>query len=353
MDTEQSYLDGIRIAQGSERCAEAFREAFEKNGFSATALINDRRFSFPCLFVLAPQIKELRLYPRLNSRNLTALKIMGQFLERWKTGSEDYLSVKRNRVYTVLKWMLETGYQEDGMNEDYEQIMESAAAVLLNIYKDDSILPIIIDMIFKRGIKGHYIHDLVWSVFKLEDPRVLKLIAQRLRSPEDREAELARYLLNLDIDFDMTVSKTMGMREEPFETGIIAVTAGEMHTDVNDKERQYDSYIKWLEENDPFLYFTEDSFQYASKPVFSAIDYERKYLHKKNGTYVKQPILPSDSTENAALSAFRPLSEREKSLLSEYSFRKYARDPAQWEQWIRTPIAEQLMDARNDPGDTI
>ncbi len=342
MDAGQSYLDSVRITEGPARCAEAFREAHRKYGLSAAALINDRRVSFPCLFILVPQIKALRLHKGLNSRNLIALKIIGQILGRRNAGGEDYLSVKRNRVYTVLKWMLETGYQEDGMNDDYEQIMEAVVSVLLNTYKDKSIMPTVIDMIFKRGVKGHYIHDLVWSVFKLNDPQTLRLIAQRLRSPEDRESELAGYLLNID---------SIETKEEPFEYGSAAVQAQGEYTDEEDKERRYETYIRWLEENDPFLYFTEEGFQYTSNPAFSVIDYERKYLHRKNDMHTKQPLLPLNERESAALSSFRLLSEKEKALLSEYSFRKYSSNPDQWEMWIGNPIDEQLMSAKNAMND--
>jgi hypothetical protein len=315
-----SYLDSIRIDEGRDRCAAAFKEAVRKNGLKAAALINDRRLSFLCLYTLWPQISQLRLYSCLNSRNLTALRIIGQMRKPQAAyDREDGLTRKRNRVYTVLKWMLETGLPEDGMDDAYEQIMELTVSVLLDTYKDKSILPIVTNLIFQRSSRGHYIHDLVWALFQTEDPEALQLIAEHLKSSDPKEAELAKQLLNLD------------------KNGNGAGAEG--------KVPEYETYMQWLKENDPFLFFTHEGFQYASTPVFSTVDQERKYLNKGIPSYARQPLVPADEKESAALAAFRPLNDKEKEVLSEISLKKHSMDASKWEEWIAKPISEQLKNS--------
>lgn len=319
-----SYLDGVLQREGVERCILAFTEVFRKKGAGAVALLNDRRLSFPCFYVLLPRIRELGIGNLLNSRNAVALRIVNQVINgKRPLAGADYLSVKRNRIYTVLKWMLETGAGMDGYDDDYSNIMDVAVSVLIFTYKDISVIPTAVDMIFSRKKAGRYIHDLVWALFRSEDPQVLRLIAERLKSPEKEETELACELLNID-----------GM-------DIASMDAGQ-------REALHASYLGWLEENDPFLYFTEDGYQFESRPVFCAVDMERKYLNKAMAVHRKQRLQPSDEDESRCIQAFKELSDADKELLSRYSRRMHEINESEWKNWLRSPVEEQLKRAKRE-----
>ena len=155
--------------------------------------------TFPGLFILEPEITANKLYRHLDSRNITVFNIISQIVTQQNTsGNASYLSKKNREIYSALKWILETGHTEDGINDEYESVMDVSVSVLINVYKDKNILPAVVDMIFSRNKKGHYIHDLVWAFFRISDPDALKLIAKYIISPDREDMELACNLLNLE-----------------------------------------------------------------------------------------------------------------------------------------------------------
>lgn len=95
-----------------------------------------------------------------------------------------------------------------------------------------------------------------------------------------------------------------------------------------------------------YLYFTEESFQYACKPVFCAVDLERKYLQKAGTSNGKQPISPLESEEIECLTAFQKLNTEEQRLLSGYSQKMCSRSVPAWKEWLRTPVGEQVRAAK-------
>ena len=324
MDANHSNLvnlEKVRLEKGLDKCKEVFEESLKLNGLRAIDLLNARTLTFPCLYVLLPQIKAHRLYQRLSTRNVLAIRLVNQITGPKSATVPDYLAAKNNNILTVLKWMVETGVIEDGLSDEYEKIMDVSVSVLLDTYQEKSVFPTVVRMIFTRGKTGHYIHDLVWSCFRLAEPEVLKLIAQRLRSPDRKEAALARELLNLD-----------GSDIPP---NMIS-------------EKLYARYMNWLNENDPFLYFTDEAFQYSGKPTFSAVDFDRKYFNKGIESYHKQPLKPKDDTESMVLEAFAPLSNEQKAMLSGYSYKLQKKDTSEWEKLMKTPIGEQIRAAKAD-----
>lgn len=316
---EYSYLDHIRIHEGADKCRTALNETFREDTRRALALLNDHRLMFPCLYILREQIDELRIQRYLSPRHMIALRIANQI-----SGSEasgvDYLFSWQDSVYSVLKWIMETGSAEEIAEDDYEQILDVTASVLINTYRDRDILPLVADLIFKRNRNGRFIHDLVWALFQVHDPQVLKLIAERVRSSDPKDAKLAAELLNID------------------ETGVPA--------NEGDKEGRYAGYLHWLEENEPYLYFTEESFQYASKPAFCAVDLERKYLQKGAPSYSKQPISSSDEGASENLAAFKQLSVEEQKVLSAYSQKIHDKNTPAWSEWLHAPVSEQIKAAK-------
>jgi hypothetical protein len=119
--------------------------------------------------------------------------------------------------------------------------MDAAVSVLVNIYIDNSVLPAAADMIFKRNRQGHYTHDLIWAFFRSSTPDALKLTAERICSSDQQDIDLACHLLN-------------------FESSYLSLN-------TEDRQKQYQTYLQWLNENAPFLYFTGESFQYSSNPI--------------------------------------------------------------------------------------
>ncbi len=318
-----SYLDNVRINEGIQKCSTVFSNIYKRNRRNAVGLLNDRRLTFPCLFNLLPQIKSLGLYRYLNDRNSTTVRIIDQILKTQDAGNSiNYLSDQKDAEYAALKWMLETGHIEDGLNDEYERILDVTISVLTNIYNDASTLPLVSDMIFKRSKDGRNIHYLVWAFFWIRNPSALKLIAQRLRSGDQQDVELACSLLGIPVPdrADMTAYN----------------------------QQLCEDYLQWLEDNDPFLYFTDESFQYSSQPVFYRIDLERKYINKGIPTYQKQPIVPANETENRCLAAFSKVSNEEKTILSEYSYKIHDEDLSAWRSWIERPIEEQLKAAKTE-----
>lgn len=309
----QSRLDNIRLTEGTDKCMTVFEEICTRDKENAAALLNDRYLTFPCLFILLPHIESFRLHGRLSPIKQTATRIAAQILKPASSAHSGYLSNKNNAEYAALTWIVKTGKPEDGLSDDYEEVLDICVSVLINIYKDKSILPDVCDMIFSRDEKGHNIHSLVWAFFRSSDPYAIKLLAQRMASP--RDSKLARRLLGTE------------------------ASAGSDNT-----KKQMEAYLKWLDDNDPFLYFTDESFQLTSSPVFYRIDLDRKYIQKSASTYAKQPIVPADSNESKRLAVFRSRENEEKRILSDYSHTIH-KDLSKWKLWMALPVGEQIKTA--------
>lgn len=320
-----SPLDREWRDNGIRQCKDVFYETYKKNPKNAAALLNNQHLTFPCLFIFIPQIKTLRLHSLLNPQNTTAIEIVNRIL-RYEEAPDrnNNLTFWGNNAQPVLKWMVETGGLNDGLEDedrdDYEEVLDISVSVLINIYKDTSILPAVTDMLFQRNKKGGNIHTLVWSVFSIHEPAVLNLIAEHLRSPDRQEVELACNLLNIKIEGNQDLSAEC--------------------------QEKYEAYLQWMEENHPFLSFTDENLQFASSPVFCKVDLERKYVHKADAPHTEQVAAISESTKEKCLHAFAPLSYEEKTALADYSCKMYNQDVPRWKEWIQLPVEEQLKTNR-------
>ncbi len=318
-----SFLDEVRKNEGNDRCIRIFTDICEKDKKRAVSLINDRRLTFPCLFILTPQIGHYHLDRFLSPDKATALRIINSFTGPQDSAHMDDLSERNSAVYRALKWIWGTGYADDVHNDDYEELLEVTASVLIGLYQDIKVLPDLVDLIFKRSRSGRNIHNLVWAAFQSRSPEVLKMVAQHIRSSDSQDAGLACSLL-----------------------GIEAPEAG----GTDDPEKRYDAYVHWLGDNDPFLYFTGESLQLASQPAFYRIDLERKYIHRGTPSYERQPVIPADSREREAVAAFHTLGDEDQRLLSEYSHRLHQENRSEWKIWVQHPIDEQVKAAKRNQG---
>ena len=311
MNTERlSDLDRIRIRDGDDACRKALADAARKSRRNAAALLNAQTFTFPCFYVLLPQITSLRLAPLLNRRDTVALAVVRRISEP-APARKDSLLWENPMAHPVLFWMVKTGSAEDGLDEDYEQIMEICISVLVHTYREKRVLPYAVGMIFERAQKGHNIHDLIWSVFRMRDPEILKLIAEHICSENREESELACRLLH-------------------------------MEPSGGDRQKKYEDFLSELEENSPFLSFTGESLQYSSEPVVCKVDRERKYLVRENGASAE----PAGETEGKCLECFRSLCEEDRKCLSDYSCRLHQKDAAVWKEWIKSPMEHQIETAK-------
>lgn len=247
-----SFLDRIRLFEGVPKLKAFFYETGKKNRKAAIYFANDPRLSFGALFVLMPEIDLLNLYKDLNSRNTAALRVCAKILKNKKLSSSiDRICNENAEIEnSVLKWMLISGKSSDGIDNQFDMVMDKIASLLIIERKDKTILPAVADMIFERNRKGLLIHDLVWAFFQSKDPFTLRLIAGYLKSNKEKDVKLASKLLNIELP----------------ESAAAAAAY----------EKQYSEYIAWLDENYPFLYFTGESFQQTESPVPFRIDLNAK-----------------------------------------------------------------------------
>ncbi|MGI5985050.1 MAG: hypothetical protein GXY01_04040 [Clostridiales bacterium] len=321
-------LDYIRRFRGAGACRNMFRKLGKERRQNAVSLVNDGRLFFASLFILRPEIDELNLMEELSERNRTALRICEKMLEEKNLSDEPGSSVPLNseELHSVLLWMFSTGAYDDGLNDDFDQVLDTSASVLIKTHHEKTILPVMANMVFKRNQKGKYIHDLVWACFQSRDADALRIIASRLRSSAPKDAELARMLLHLPQDVPLRSNY--------------------------DRQNQYTSYLSWLKENDPYLYFTGESFQFCNEPVPCAVDLEAKYLCKDNSIRVFKPLCQAANEESSSSSNFSKLAEGEKEVLAKHSQKLHRENPSYWNEWMRYPIEKQIHIARNGGGNS-
>ncbi|MDF2568342.1 MAG: hypothetical protein K0R90_1798, partial [Oscillospiraceae bacterium] len=320
--------DRLRLKQGISKLKATFIELAEKQSPKAAALINDRNVLFYTVYLLIPDIDAYHLYGQLNNRNLVALNVTANITNDKKLlfKTEKLMNGNIQNDPSALKWMIKTGFADDGINDDFDNILDYSAALLIDSHQEKSLLPLMADKIFERNKKGTYNHDLIWAFFHSHDPDTLKIIAKHLRSSQSEDVKLAKHLLNID--------------------NIVEVN------ETSNRENPYTKYVTWLKKNNPYLYFTEETFQYTSKPSPCNIDYDAAYLCKEVSYDDRTPVKPLDEKEKAILEDFHQLSKKDRKLLSKYSRTMHEKSVAAWKNWINSPIDDQKDIAKNDMGRT-
>ena len=319
-----SPLDKIRIKNGIEELKAQFNTVLKKSHGEAANLINDKRLYFTTLFLLLPEIDNANLYGELASRNLLAIKVCAIALR--DPGLESHVqpagSDNEANLKDSLKWILKTGAANDGLSDDFEQVLDSAAAMLIKNHKDTELMPLIAEMIFKRNKRGGLIHDLVWAYFQQRDPKSLRTIARFLLSDNTQDVHLAAQLLHLP------------------QTGGTGRS--------NDRQRQYNAFLSWLNENEAYMYASRESFQCSSEPNAYEVDLNAKYLCKRISplqTGLREEHLTAG--EKKRLDKFKMVREQDRETLSAFSNQMYRRNPQAWQRWIERTSAEQIRMAKN------
>lgn len=310
-------LDEIRLNKGIDKMRAVFNDLVNNNPEKAIKLINDKNVKFTSLFLLQPEIKRSALLPSLSVRNKQALEIAN--------GAKHFSSEYKTEDYPTLKWILETGYIEDGLNDQYDEVLDNAAIILAKVYKDKNCLATIEEMIFNRYRTGAFIYDLVWAFFEVADSENLIMVANRLRSSNRKDVELARTFLNFVPCISMNNEK--------------------------DNMKQYKCSLKWITQNKEFLYFTGDTNQQTSNPNRYAINWDAKYLQKPASNVNGEFNRTLTEYECKCLDSFKRLDDDSKLRLSDYSSMLYRKSKHRWSKWLQNPIDKQLEIAKSIQGD--
>lgn len=319
-------LDKIRIENGSQQLESYFEELLDNNAEEAIKEINDKNLQFTTLFILKPKIEKLDLVSQLSLRNKLALNITNEILDdnnsnyTIKPSSSKYMQLANS----TLRWMLETSANDDGLKEDLDEVLDVTAILLIKVYKDTEVLPLIRDMIFERNKKGLFTHDLVWAFFESKDPNCLFLIGDKLNSNDTKEVVLACNLLNFIPGIDLKLA--------------------------SNKESLYLTFIHWFEENSSFLYYTGESFQQTSNPIPYSVDLESKYLCKISSKAKGKKFSQLTTNQLHQLTAFNNLDISIKTFLANFSYKTRKRNVHWWNSWLQKPINEQIKIARTRGG---
>ncbi|NLM61519.1 MAG: hypothetical protein GX193_05520 [Clostridiales bacterium] len=308
-----------------------FRELAERDAHQAARALDGRYLSFPVLFLLLGEIPSLIETGGLSQPILTAVRIC----ELHRSGKADeltaYLKLQDSEVVRqVAKWMLETGHDWNApaeIAEEYDAALDLAVALLVCECNDNTELPIIADLIFKRANNGKHLHNLVWYFFQSYNPEAVRIIAGRLISNDPSEREFAKKLLGL---------------------------SGENSADPGgptDPYRQYEDYMRWLDDNSNALYFTGQTLQMTSDPEPLKADLGAKYLCKAISPRDRTWVEPLNEQECNCLDNFRKLTDKEKEVLAAFSSSLYRNNRRVWEQWIALQPDIQIRTAMTLLGD--
>ncbi|HHV96266.1 MAG TPA: hypothetical protein GXX37_07315 [Clostridiaceae bacterium] len=251
---------------------------------------------------------------RLNNLHRKVLKILNAIEKRKSSNFENIASDDEYDTYLALRWMLETGFQDDGLSRGYDETLDAVAALLIRKFKDRTVLPLIADLMFKRYNEGRFIYDLIWAYFEHDDPESLLYIGNKLQSSEFKDVELATRLLC-------------------FVPGI---------ENIRDGPSKYSIFIRWYNDNKNYLYHTGETFHQLSNPQIFAISLEAKYLcipvSHTDGKFKRQLT----EYEEQCLNAFSNMDAHTKMLLANYSNFLFKQNYYEWNIWIHYPIYEQI-----------
>lgn len=315
-----SFLDKVRSDKGIDDLKDFFDQLTKKDMREATNFINDKNLQFPTLFVLKDDIEKNNLVNSITEKNKIALLIVKEILTDKKDNlasehlSFDYVQM----IHIVLKWILETGFKSDGMNDDYDRVLDIASILLTKMYKDKTMLNVIADMIFERYKKGLLVHDLVWAFFQVGDPQTLMILGERLLSSVEVDVKIATRLLNFIPEIGNNISK----------------------------ERKYTTFLNWMKENSAFLEYTGESFQQTTNPRPYKVVLEGKYLCKNICCETGKALSIPSREENQLLNEFRKLDHDTKILLSNFSLRIHHKNIYLWDVWLHYSLEDQIKIAK-------
>ncbi len=310
-----ALFDEIRIYYGSDKLVTIFRDLVDNNVEEALKSLNQKNLQFPSLFVLHNEINNSGLDERLSTRNKFALNLINQVLSDEELDSERLQSGNTQENLAYVRWILESGCSEDGLSDQFDQVLDTSAIILGKLYNDRSCLSTIENLIFDRHRKGSYIYDLTWVFFETLNPQNLNTLANRLRSANPKDVELAHKFLN-------------------FIPGIDSRN--------DDSRKQHQTALKWINRNQNFLYFTGATNQQTTEPLRYMVSLEAKYLQKPAYSIMTEQSRALRKEEVTYLENFSNLDEDIKLLLSNCSDFLCRSDRNKWSKWLHSPIEKQI-----------
>ena len=314
--TSGAELDLVRQEKGIDTLKSHFQQLLKSNRKKAIELINDQNLNFCTLYILHTAIVRSGNARFLNNHNFNALRMAYSISEK-RTKDIDLCIKNQNKPASeILKYIVCTGYTEDGLDNRYDEILELAAALLIRYYNDDTVLPVVSDMIFKRYKKGALIHNLVWAFFEARNPDSLLLLAHHLYSQDRKDYELACRLL-----------------------GFIPYVESNRYTN---NAKMYYEVSQWIQENSMFLYHTEECLHLTANPIPYVLSAEAKYLCKPVSPNDGKPFRDFSDDEEMLLNQFKALDAGTRMQLAGFSYMLYRRNMHQWNEWIHFPIHDQL-----------
>ena len=313
-------LDEIRLNRSVDNFKTIFHDLANSNKQEAIALINDENLHFPSLYILQNEFRKFDLSPYLSVRNRCALEITNEILTRRDAKPQRLLTGNKKENYATLKWMFETGTRDDGLNDQYDEVLEVSAILLIKEFKDNACLSRMIEMIFNRYKKGFYTYDLQWALFESRCPECLLLVANHLRSNDQKEIELARKLLSFIPD---------------------------MHMDREvDPRNQYNRSRSWINENRKFLVYTGESMNQTSNPRPYIVSLASKYLQIAVSMDTGEAWRVLEAPERSLFDGFKQLDRDSQLLLSHCSSVLHDKNKKWWKQWLSYPMIKQIKIAK-------
>ncbi|HET7628855.1 MAG TPA: hypothetical protein VFK44_10745 [Bacillales bacterium] len=311
-----AFLDEVRKKRGIEAVVASFRNLAEKREEQAVADLNDRRLSFPTVYALRKEIEQFGFIEVMHWRTRTALEWLRE--DQW-TLSSDVQS-----VHPSLKWIVTTGATET-IDAGYLKKIDEAAALLTMVFRDHSLLPTVADAIFYRCRNDLPYHYLVTAFLEAKNPHSLTLIADKLRSADSKEAACARKMLG-------------------FVPGI-------NKQDEKDDTKPFTAFLRWMEENGPYLRYKGETFDTFSHPTPYVLVYAAKYgghfVSVEDGT----PIVKLTKQERRTWERFEVLPLEQQKRLAGLSFRKRRENDDEWVRWMQLSMKKQLKAAQGREND--
>jgi hypothetical protein len=325
----------------------AVRKVFDalaaQDASEALGSLNDMRLGFPIFFILLDDMIRFKMTDSLRTRNRAALYICAQKIRRL----QPYVPTRRpddETLYGTLRWMLDTGIGWDGpsrQRDDYDSVIDYAAALVIGSYEDTEVLPEVAELIFRRNRQGHFVHDLIWSFFQAMNSDALEHVAGFLNSSYPADVSLAKKLLGIDAD----------KKRYRMDSGQDTELSDHMEAQTVSSDRSRSgSFLEWLRDNKPYLYLTGEQLQMTSTPKHFDCDMEAKYLGKEISPKRRTPLIPLTEDEAECLNRYRTTNPADQGILAEYSHKLRRRDKREWQAWLSKQIAEQVFSARNETG---
>ena len=312
----EGLLDSIRHDEGVEGLRSYFCKLLRNNRKKAIELINEENLNFCSFYVLRNEIAAAGFIRHMNSRNMNSLRILYAISNKNTREMNQLIRNQNAAANEALKWIFCTGCAEDGLSSKYDEIMELSAGLLVKHYRDNSILPVVADMIFSRHRNKQLIHNLVWTFFEARNPGSLMYLANYLSSQDSRDYELALRLLGLTPD----IENIKGMN----------------------RNRIYYDTCRWIQENSLFLYRTDECLHLTAFPQPYRLSVEAKYLNRPVSPDDGRPLRSITGDEETLLGGFRALDSDSRLQLANFSYMLYNRNVHQWNEWIRFPVQDQL-----------